>query len=228
MRGFTRDAYKKMNPRTPGMEFATEMIVKASRANLRIAEVPITLYPDKRSRPPHLRSFRDGWRHLQFIMTYAPNHLYMIPGVLLFVLGTALQLLLITGPAKPFGFYMGIHFLALGCLMTLVGFNIINLGVLAKVMVASQAPEARNRVVDWLMKYFTLERGLIAGGVPLAIGVVIDSALLWRWLKLPAPMVESIHIVFVATSAIAIGFTMIFSSFLIWMFLQDIKAKTFR
>src|ERR1700753_1810724 len=136
MRAFTREAFNRMQLRTSGMEFATEMVANAAHLHLRIAEVPIILYPDKRNRPPHLRSFRDGWRHLRFILTYAPDYLYLVPGMLLLLPGLALEMLLMRGPVTLHGTYLGIHFLALGSMLTLVGFNVINLGVLAKTLMA--------------------------------------------------------------------------------------------
>src|SRR5581483_8958811 len=95
MRAFTRAAFERMQLKTTGMEFATEMVANASHQGLRIAEIPIVLYPDKRNRPPHLRSFRDGWRHLRFILTYAPDYLYLVPGALLLLPGLCLQALLV-------------------------------------------------------------------------------------------------------------------------------------
>src|SRR3954471_13477847 len=91
MRAFTRAAFDRMQLRTTGMEFATEMVANAAHQNLRIGEIPVVLHPDKRTRPPHLRSFRDGWRHLRFILTYAPDHLYLIPGAMMLMAGLALQ-----------------------------------------------------------------------------------------------------------------------------------------
>lgn len=88
MRAFSRDAFARISVRTTGMEFATEMVVNAARAGLRITEIPTRLFPDKRDRPPHLRSFRDGWRHLRFMLTYAPDYLYVGPGAALFSLGS--------------------------------------------------------------------------------------------------------------------------------------------
>ena len=221
MRAFTREAYEQMKLRTTGMEFATEMVANSARRGLRIAEIPTVLYPDKRTRPPHLRSFRDGWRHLRFIMTYAPNYLYMIPGGLLFILGVALQLTLIRGAVRPFGFYMGIHFLALGSLLSLVGFNVINLGVLAKVIVAHQHPHLKDGLVNWIANYFTLEAWLISGAILVLTGTGIDAALLWRWLSVGGPMADTVHLAFVATSAIALGGNVIFSSFLLNMFIIE-------
>jgi len=226
MRGFTKDAYDKMNLKTHGMEFATEMVVRAARAGLKIAEVPIVLYPDKRSRPPHLRSFQDGWRHLRFIMTYGPNYLYLVPGGALFILGVLLQALLFSGPVTVFNLYMGVHFLALGCLMALVGFNVINLGVLAKVMMTIQTPDMKDRLVDWFVKNFSIEAGLVTGVALLAAGVAVDVALLWKWLFFSLPMKDTTHAAFVATSAIAIAVNVIFSSFLIGMFVQEAKERS--
>ncbi len=221
MRAFKKEAYKKISLHTPGMEFATEMVVNAVRSGLTIKEVPIKLYPDKRSRPPHLRTFRDGWRHLRFIMMRAPNYLYMIPGGTLFIAGIALQLMLVKGPVTIHGFYFGIHFLALGCLMAMVGFNVINLGIFAKAIVASQLPYFRDSVIDWMLDHFTLEVGLLSGGAMCFAGLLINASILWKWVSLSTPMVDSIHIVFVATSAIAIGLNIVFSSFLINMFLIE-------
>jgi glycosyltransferase involved in cell wall biosynthesis len=225
MRAFTKEAYQKMKPRTTGMEFATEMVVNSARSQLRITEIPTVLYPDKRTRPPHLRSFRDGWRHLRFIMTYAPNYLYLVPGAFLLILGVILQIALIGGPIHPLGHYVGIHFLALGSLMSLVGFNVINLGLLAKVIVAQQYPNLKQGIVKWLLNYFTLEAGLFTGAILVLAGVIIDVALLWRWLYVGGQMVDTVHLAFVATSAIVIGGNAIFNSFLLNMFIIEEKEE---
>ncbi|MEW6428529.1 MAG: glycosyltransferase family 2 protein [Thermodesulfobacteriota bacterium] len=221
MRAFTREAYRKMNLQTDGMEFATEMVVRAAQEGLRIAEVPIDLYPDKRSRPPHLRTFRDGWRHLRFIMTYAPNYLYMIPGAILFTLGAALQIVLANGPVAVGDFFMGPHFLALGLLLTLVGFNAMNLGLIAKVYLVKSAPAMRKKMVAWLQRYYSLERGLLFGGLLTAGGLLFDGILLYRWLRERGPMEESVHLAFVASGFIVIGINSIFGSFMLGMLLND-------
>ena len=220
MRAFTREAYKKMNLQTEGMEFATEMVVRAARSNLRIVEVPISLYPDKRNRKPHLRTFRDGWRHLRFIMTYAPNYLYLAPGGLLFILGALLMVLLIKGPVLISGLYIGSHFMALGLLLTLIGINIICQGIIAKVYLVSQTPDQRNRIVSWLNKYFTLERGLLLGVSILGIGISIDAILFFKWVLVGSSMESSVHLAFVGTGLIAVGFNFLFSSFIISMFIE--------
>jgi glycosyltransferase involved in cell wall biosynthesis len=222
MRAFTRSAFAKMQLKTTGMEFATEMVANAAHQRLRIAEVPVVLYPDKRNRPPHLRSFRDGWRHLRFILTYAPDYLYLAPGAVLLLLGLTLESLLAGGPVLLGGAYLGIHFLALGSLFTLVGFNIINLGVLAKTLMTQRYAGLQSRTVNFVRRRFALEIGLIAGATLGLFGVVIDSAISLKWLThFDRPMDSSVHLAFVATTALVLGLNLIFSSFLLNMILVE-------
>lgn len=226
MRGFTRQAFAKMNLRTQGMEFATEMVVSASRTGLRIAEVPVTLQRDGRDRPPHLRPFRDGWRHLRFIFTYAPNYLYLAPGGLMLLIGAIMVAALAAGPIMVMGHYVGIHFLALGCLLTLTGFNVIHLGVLAKVIAASQLPDADSRVQRWALREFTLEGGLIVGSVMILSGLGVDIYILWNWLAHYGSSQEgTVHTAFVATLTIVLGLNIVFSSFLLNMFMSDQRDR---
>ena len=203
-----------MAPRTQGMEFATEMIANASKENLKITEVPITLYPDKRLGKPHLRSFRDGWRHLRYILTYAPDYVYLAPGVTLLTVGTVLQYLLVGGPIRINGLYMGIHFLALGCLLSLLGTSIITTGIFAKMIDSVNRKTARSGLTKWMFDSFRVEYGLIAGVFLAVVGGCIDAWLLYRWSFDGSPMEQTIHLVFVATSLIAIGVNFIFSTFL--------------
>jgi glycosyltransferase involved in cell wall biosynthesis len=226
MRAFTKAAYSRMRLRTTGMEFATEMVVNSVRAGLKIAEVPTNLRPDGRNRPPHLRSFRDGWRHLRFIFTYAPNYLYLAPGGLMMLMGLALVAALARGPIIVAGQYVGIHFLALGCVLTLTGYNIVHLGVIAKVIAASQIAQAGSRISRWALNAFTLEGGLIAGALMFLAGLAIDGAILWKWLEHGGgPQEESVHIAFVATLLIVLGLNIVFSSFLLNMFAADQRER---
>jgi hypothetical protein len=221
MRAFTKQGFERLRLRTSGMEFATEMVVSAARVGLRIAEVPATLQRDGRDRPPHLRPFRDGWRHLRFIVTYAPNYLYLGPGTLMMLLGLVLVGALARGPITVFDQYVGIHFLALGCLLTLAGFNVIHLGVLAKVIAASQLPTAADsRIQRWALRAFTLETGLIVGVLLILGGLVVDAAILWKWLSdFGQPQEDTVHTVFVASLAIVLGLNTVCSSFLLNMFM---------
>src|SRR5262249_6763249 len=133
LRGFRRDAVARMGLRTTGMEFASEMVVKAGLFGLSIAEIPVTLRPDGRSRPPHLRTWRDGWRHLRFLLLYSPRWLYLAPGLFLAALGTALILWLMPGPKTLFGATLDVHAMLGAAAMVLAGAQAIFFGVFAKV-----------------------------------------------------------------------------------------------
>lgn len=220
MRAFTRSAFEQMQLRTTGMEFATEMVANAVHQHLRIAEIPIVLYPDKRNRPPHLRSFRDGWRHLRFILTYAPDHLYLIPGAAMLLAGVLLQAVLVRGPITIGHLYLGIHFVALGALLALVGFNIINLGVLAKTIMSQRYGGLRSRTVAFIRRRFSLETGLIVGFGFMVTGTAIDAGIATRWVtNYGVPMDSTVHLAFIATTALVLGLNLICSSFLINMIL---------
>jgi glycosyltransferase involved in cell wall biosynthesis len=226
MRAFTKTAFARMQLRTPGMEFATEMVVNAVRVGLRISEVPTNLRRDGRDRPPHLRPFRDGWRHLRFIFTYAPNYLYLGPGALMMLLGVLVVAALARGPIVLSGHYVGIHFLALGSLLTLAGFNVIHLGVLAKVIAWSQLRATDSRVTRWALGKFTLEGGAIVGGTLLLAGLGIDGFILFSWLSHGgSAQEETVHTAFAATLMIVLGLNIVFSSFLLNMFTADHRER---
>ena len=225
MRAFRRDAIAQMKLRTPGMEFATEMIVNAQKAGLRISEVPITLQKDGRDRPPHLRSFRDGWRHLRFILTYGPNYLYLLPGGILFLLGLVLATFLAAGPVSVAGHYFGIHFLALGCMLTLLGFNIVTLGLFSKMITAMQSTSFESRTARWISGVFRLEIGLAVGTVLSLAGLAVFVALLFAWIRSNAgPMESTIHLAFFAGLVVVLGVNIGFSSFLLHMMVAERTA----
>ena len=183
---------------------------------MRIAEIPIVLHRDKRGRPPHLRSFRDGWRHLRFILTYAPSHVFMAPGSLLLAVGLVLLGLLATGPTTVFGHFLGPHFLALGSLLTLAGFNVLSLGILAKVILARKHPSQTGRIVRWANGPRAMETCLVAGVACAAAGFAIDVAILVRWLSEPLrPMDDTVHPAIVATTLIVLGINLAVTAFIL-------------
>jgi glycosyltransferase involved in cell wall biosynthesis len=225
MRAFRRDAFPRMNVRTSGMEFATEMIVNSVKAGLRIVEVPTRLRRDGRDRPPHLRSFRDGWRHLRFILTYGPNYLYLAPGGTCFVIGLAMVAALVRGPITVSGHYFGIHFLALACALTLVGFNIINYGILAKVVGLRHSSVITSRIARWAMSRFSLEGTLIVGASLVLLGLACDVWLLFKWLDAGGAQMDStVHAVFAATLAIVIGVNLSLGAFLLHMLVSEARS----
>jgi len=216
MRAFTREAFARMQPETPGMEFATEMIANAAYQGLRICEIPTTLHPDKRDRAPHLRSFRDGWRHLRFILTYAPDYIFFAPGLSLLGLGLALLAMLAYGPVTIGGLHLGIHFVALGAMLALIGFNVANLGIMAKAILARRYAGMRSRTVAWLTRGFSLELGLVIGALLFVAGIGVDAWILAKWWTSgQGPMEQTVHLAFVATTSAVLGLNLAFNSFLL-------------
>lgn len=222
MRGFTRQAFDKLKARSPGMEFASEMVINASRAGLDIREVPIKLYPDKRGRPPHLRSFRDGWRHLRLIIAYAPDTMYLVPGMLLLLAGMFGLAALAAGPIRVGGQYFGIHFVALSSMATLIGLSAILLGAMAKVAIAIYQPAEKDRLVPWLRRRRSLE-WLVGTGTVLSVGgFTADALLAYRWLFVGGPMEHSVHLTFVITTACVAGVVMVMSGFVLKLLLDNL------
>lgn len=225
MRAFTRLAAARMVLRTGGMEFATEMVVNAAQAGLRIAEIPTRLYQDKRGRPPHLRSFHDGWRHLRFMVTYAPDVLYLLPGLIMLAVGFAGMCLLSRGATDVAGFHFGIHFLALASLLALLGANVTAFGIFAKVMNSSRCAIPPKSAVGRLLRIFTLERGLLTGLTLSVAGIAVDGAILAEWLtRERGDMPETVHLAFVATTVLVLGVNLMFGSFLLYL-LRDGDEK---
>lgn len=217
MRALTPDAFRRMAPRSTGMEFATEMVSSAAHLGLRVAEIPIKLYPDKRGRPPHLRSFRDGWRHLRFILSHAPDHLFLLPGSLMLLAGLLLMLMLVAGPITIGGHYFGIHFMVLGGLLSLTGVNILSMGVLAK-MILGLGQADRSDLLRRLLGHSYLLEGILAGGaVVFLAGLGADGLLLLRWLQTNEGMESTVHLAIAASTLLVIGLELMFSAFLVFL-----------
>lgn len=222
IRGFTAEAFDRIGARSPGMEFASEMVINAHRANLDIREVPVTLRPDRRGRPPHLRSFRDGWRHLRLIIAHAPDTMYLVPGVLMLTFGIAGLAMLAGGPLRVGKFYFGIHFVALSSMATLIGLAAILLGALAKVAIAIYQPGNRSRVIPWLKRGSPLE-WLVGSGSLLALGAFAADALLaFKWIFVGGPMQQSVHLSFAITTACVAGVMMVLSGFVLKLLLDSV------
>jgi len=225
LRGFTRDAFQKIGARSPGMEFASEMVINARRAGLNIREVPIKLRRDIRDRRPHLRSFRDGWRHLRLIVAHAPDTIYLIPGLVLLVAGIAGLTVLARGPIRIAGFYMGVHFVALSSMATLIGLTAILLGALAKVAIALYHPTDRGRVVPWLKRGRPLEWLVGTGGLVALAGFAADALLALKWIFVGGPMEESVHLTFAITTATVAGTMMVLAGFVLKLLLDNLDER---
>jgi glycosyltransferase involved in cell wall biosynthesis len=182
LRAFRRDAILALNLRTTGMEFASEMVVKSSLAGLRMTEVPTTLSPDGRSRPPHLRSWRDGWRHLRFLLLYSPRWLFFYPGLATLAVGLILSAALLPGPL-PIHFAGATHVdtltYALG--LVLIGAHITVFAVSARVFGTQEGFLPRNAAYDRVFQYITLETGLLFGCFLLLLGAGLLGYAVYLW-----------------------------------------------
>ncbi len=205
MRAFTKDAYRRMQLQTTGMEFASEMIIKAALANMRIAEIPITLHRDGRSRPPHLRSFRDGWRHLRFMLLFSPTYLFVLPGLVCMALGLLPLVALGGGPLRVLGLNFDVHYMVLGSLLTVLGFQIVTTGLFAKAYSHAARLYAPDRTLRVLLRYFNLERGLLLGVAVFLAGFVIDAAILVRWLESGRATLDAIRPALQASTLMIVG-----------------------
>lgn len=181
LRAFNRESIRELGLTTPGMEFASEMVVKAAIEKLDIREVPTTLQPDGRSRPPHLRTWRDGWRHLRFLLIFAPKFLFLYPGVALAAVGLFGVLGLIGGDVSVGGVEFGVHTMIFAAMAVLMGSQLIGLSVMARRYgaIAGMWPESglMRRVRNW----FSVERACILGGLMLAGGFAGGIAATASW-----------------------------------------------
>ena len=176
LRALTKKAFEKMGLQTEGMELASEMVIKASLQNLQIAEVPITLHKDRRSRPPHLRSWRDGWRHLRFMLLFSPRWLFLYPGLLAFVIGALLFLRLLSGPITVANIEFDLNSLEIAGMAVLFGWQLILFACFARIFAHTRKLLPPNKTLLKAFDLFTLEKGLLAGGFLLLAGIAV---ILW-------------------------------------------------
>ncbi|CAB4601148.1 unannotated protein [freshwater metagenome] len=173
LRGFRRDAILELDLRTTGMEFASEMVVKATLNKLNIVEVPTTLSPDGRSRAPHLRTWRDGWRHLRFLLLYSPRWLFLYPGMVLFLVGLVLGGVLLTGPIQIGDHALDVSALVYAMAAVLIGFQAILFAAFSRAFVANEGLMPPSPGMQKAFKVLNLERGLIIGLLLLIVGVAL-------------------------------------------------------
>jgi hypothetical protein len=216
MRGFSKDAYDRMNLRTTGMEFATEMVVKATLLGMRITEVPTTLSPDGRSRPPHLRTWRDGWRTLRFFLLYSPRWLFLYPGTLLMLLGLMAVTWLIPQQRSIGGVTFDVHTLLYAASAVLLGFQSVAFAIFSKLLGISQGLLPADPRVDRFFRYVTLELGLTVGcGLLLAgLGGSLWSVHMWHQAGFgPLDYAKTMRLVIPSVLAVTLGVQVVFSSF---------------
>ena len=192
------------------MEFASEMVIKAGKRRLRIDEVPVGYRV--RLGESKLSRFSDAWRHVRFMLVYSPTVLFVIPGALLFLVGLATLLTLAGGPVEVFGRRWEIHAVIVGAIATLVGAQIVQLGLFARTYAVLFLRE-RDRLWDALASRVSLERGLLAGGAILAAGMILLSIVVGRWIANDFGELHAEHLSVVALTLIGLGTQTIFSAF---------------
>ena len=218
LRGFNTRKMKSLHLRTTGMEFASEMIVKARFFNLKIAEVPTTLSPDGRSRPPHLKTWRDGWRHLVFLLIYSPRWLFLYPGLFMLLCCSSAFVLLQFRSVRVGNIYFDIHSLVVIAFGIIVSFQVILFAIFSKIFSTNYGliPEKENYKI-WY-RYFNLERGLIAGLILLLSGLLMLASTFIYWSHIQFGEVKNISSTFrrVVLGAVlsTLGIQIIFSSFI--------------
>lgn len=213
LRAFTREAYDRMQLQTTGMEFASEMIIKASLRKLKISEVPITYHP--RGGNSKLNPVGDAWRHVRFMLLFSPNYLFQAPGLVALALGLALTLALINGPFMLGSFYVGIHFMVVGSLLAVLGLQMVSFGLSARVYAFSEHLVDQDSWLKTFMHHFRLERGLLLGGTLAGLSLAIFLYILIRWLALDPRFDQLIylHQAIASATLMMLGAQIIVSSF---------------
>jgi glycosyltransferase involved in cell wall biosynthesis len=212
LRGFTKEAFDKLDLRTSGMEFASEMIVKATLSNMKITEVPTRMSPAGRTRPPHLRSFSDGWRHLRFLLLYSPRWLFLYPGLTLILFGLIIALWLLPGSKLS----LDVHTMLYAASAIIIGFQSVSFAVLTKIFAVSEKLLPVHPKLEKILSFATLEKGLIIGGI-MVIGGFGTS--FYALLLLPnggfhaLGITNTMRLVITSITFLIVGFQVIFSSF---------------
>jgi len=216
LRGFRKEAYERMGLRTTGMEFATEMVVKATLLRMRIAEVPTTLSPDGRSRPAHLRTWRDGWRTLRFFLLYSPRWLFLYPGFALLLLGGLTTAWLLPAPRSVGGVIFDVHTMLYGATFVLLGYQGIAFAVFTKLFAISEELLPPDPTLDRLFRYLTLEKGLAVGALLTLVGLAASMIALHSWQTHhfgPLDYSHTMRIIIPAMLCLTVGVQTIFVSF---------------
>jgi glycosyltransferase involved in cell wall biosynthesis len=218
LRGFRKQAILNLNLRTTGMEFASEMIVKATLNGLKVTEVPTTLSPDGRTRKPHLRTWRDGWRHLRFLLLYSPRWLFLYPGISLMVMGLVVTMILLASPR--------VHSLLYSATAIIIGFQLVNFAIFTKVYAIQEGLLPPDKKLFNLLDRFSLEQGLILGTILFLMGLITSIIALFQWEStgfMALNPASTMRLVIPSVTSIALGLQIIFASFFLSVF--QLKTK---
>lgn len=225
LRGFTKEAFDKMELKTTGMEFASEMVIKSTFKQLKIAEVPITLHKDGRSRPPHLKPWRDGWRHLRFMLLFSPQWLFLAPGICLSAAGIILAAALSMENIKIGGVAFDVGTLVVACMTVIIGFQLVAFAFFTKVFAIAEGLLPDDPKFSRAFKFFNLEKGILLGLFVLLVGITLSVRAVWIWKQAGFGELspeENLRRLIPAATLIVLGIQSIFSSF----FMSALGLKT--
>jgi glycosyltransferase involved in cell wall biosynthesis len=225
LRGFTRAAFEKMDLQTTGMEFASEMVIKATLRQLKIAEVPITLYKDGRSRPPHLKPWRDGWRHLRFMLLYWPRWLFLVPGLVLSAAGLIVSVALSLANLHIGAIVLNVGTLAIACMTVVIGFQLVAFAFYTKVFAIAEGLLPDDPKLARLFKVFTLEKGMVVGIAVLLAGLALLIRAVWVWRQAGYGVLspeDNLRRLIPAATLVVLGIQGVFASF----FMSVLGLKT--
>jgi len=226
LRGFSKESIEKLNLKTTGMEYASEMVVKSTINKLKITEVPTTLSPDGRSRPPHLRSWRDGWRHLKFLLMNSPRWLFLYPGVCFFLIGLIMMVVLSIGSFTIHNITFDINTLLYSAMLVLLGVQLISFAIFSRVYSSSIGLAPKSDRLTKVLSAFSLEKGIIFGLIIILLGIGTSIYAINFWGKQNFGALNPAAIMRVtipSITAIICGMQIIFGSFYLYTF--EIKQK---
>lgn len=221
LRAFTKEAFQRMKLKTGGMEFASEFVVKAVKERLKITEVAITLHKAGRTRPPHLRTFADGWRHVRFLLIYSPTYLYLIPGFLLLFTGVLMTLALAWGPLHFKKHIIDFHYNILGTVLSILGLQIVSLGLFSRIYAYINGFDRYDTFIINFIHKFRLYKGIYLGFGLLLVGFSIFLLILAKWILSDFGELFAIRPALIATVLVVNGLQIISSSFFISMLIID-------
>jgi len=227
LRGFRRQSILSLNLQTIGMEFASEMVVKATMQNLKIREVPTVLYPDGRSRPPHLRTWSDGWRHLKFLLLYSPRWLFFYPGIFLVILGALISAILLPGPFAFGGFIFDINTLMYASLLIIMGVQSTLFFAFTHVFGVTTGLLPQEDSTDRLIHQLGIERGILISLGMILIGLISSVGALFYWGENqfgPINPSFSMRLVIPGAVLFALGIQVFFASFFLGILNTRIKS----
>ena len=225
LRGFTKAAFEKMDLQTTGMEFASEMVIKSTLKQLKITEVPVTLRPDGRSRPPHLKPWRDGWRHLRFMLLFSPRWLFFAPGISLALLGIILGGTLSIQNIVIGRINLNVGTLMMACMAVIVGFQLVAFAFFTKVFAIAEGLLPDDPEFSRVFRFFNLEKGILLGLAVLLAGILLFLRAVWIWRDHQFGALDyeqNLRQLIPAATLIVLGVQTVFSSF----FMSALGLKT--